>query len=157
MTKVSGEMTLKVMFALETDSLDDVWNTMIALGVRHVPVVRDQKLVGILSDRDFLRFAKQRKGGQLCIPHRSVGEVMTKDVVTCCVSDTIGKVAGILVERKIDALPVVDNSRKLIGIITSTDLLRLLRQRDGIALRELPLQWEPEALLSTGWRPAVAQ
>lgn len=156
MKKVLDEMTRKVMFALETDYLDDVWVTMNALGVRHVPVTRDRKVIGILSDRDILRFSREAKNGEFKVPRRPVGEVMITEVVTCRSFDSIGEVAGIFLKKKIDALPVVYENGELQGIITSTDLLRLLCQNPKELLQELPFLWEPESLIKDSWRPGVA-
>jgi len=157
MTRVLTEMTQKVMFAVEEDSLADVWNSMLTLGVRHIPVVRKKQVVGILSDRDVLLLAKKSEGGRLSLPEKAVKEVMTRDVITCGVHDTIGQVAEKMLRERIDALPVVSETGNLIGIITSTDLIRLLQTRDGEILQELPFKWEIRSLLSQRpWRPAVA-
>jgi CBS domain-containing protein len=156
MKKVLGEMTRKVMYALEGDRLDDVWALMNAAGVRHIPVTRGHKVVGILSDRDVLRLGKRSRRGSLRVPHCLVGDVMTKDVVTCSTTDTIGNVAAVFLEKKIDALPVTLENGELLGIITSTDLLRLLRDAQGELGHSLPFEWEPTHLAHDGWRPGAA-
>jgi CBS domain-containing protein len=157
MTRVVTEMTQKVMFALEKDQLADVWVSMLSLGVRHVPVVREEKVVGIISDRDILLLGRPEKGGKLSLPAKTMEEVMTREVISCGVGDSIGKVAATMVKERIDALPVVTEKGKLIGIITSTDLLRLLQNRDGDLTKELPFRWEVQSLLGARpWRPATA-
>ncbi len=148
-------MTRKVTFALETDLVDRVWNAMNALGVRHVPVTRNRKVVGILSDRDILKLAKEDPDGRLKVPSRLVGEVMTKDVFTCHTRSSIGEVAKIFIDKKIDSLPVVHEGGELVGIITTTDLLRLLCEMEGELFRELPFKWDPELLVTDQWRPAA--
>jgi acetoin utilization protein AcuB len=53
-------------------------------------------------------------------------DIMTKDVLTCGVNDTIKTAALIMQENKIGAIPVVDNKRKVVGIITESDIFRAL-------------------------------
>lgn len=153
MKKVASEMTRKVVYALESDYLDDVWYSMRGIGVRHIPVLKDHKVVGILSDRDILRWGKQKKSGGLYVPHRLIGDLMTHPVRTCTLNDSIGKVAETMLEHKIDALPVTAENGDLIGIITSTDLLRLVSEKGGDLLQELPFPWDPEGLQKEHWRP----
>lgn len=85
---------------------------------RHLPVIDDNELVGILSDRDL----------RIEAPDLLVADVMTKCVETCDESDSLGDVADRMVEHEISALPVVDGQRRLIGIVTSSDLLKYLRR-----------------------------
>lgn len=156
MTKVMTEMTERVMYAVEGDPLSDVWASMQALGVRHIPVLREGKVIGILSDRDFLFIGRPGRNGAVHLPLKAVEDVMTREVVTCCIHDTIGRIADIMVQDKIDALPVVTPEKRLVGIITSTDLLRLLKTSEGELSRELPLKWETRPLLAEkAWRPCA--
>ena len=109
----------KGVIAIGPDSrLEDAFETMRAHRFRHLPVLKDQVLVGILSDRDI-----SRAGSGL-----RVGDVMTRDVKTCQMNDRLGTVADIMIEHRIDALPVVNEAEAVIGIITSTDLLKYLRR-----------------------------
>jgi CBS domain-containing membrane protein len=90
--------------------------------IRHLPVVKHGRLQGILSDRDLLRF----EGGDLDGMATLVSEAMTPAPITCAISTTISRVAQIMLEHKIDSLPVVDPSGTLVGLVTSSDLLQLL-------------------------------
>ena len=157
MTKVITEMTQDVMFALEKDLIADVWGSMLSLNVRHIPVLRGDIVVGILSDRDILRIGQSEKDGKLKLPAKTVEQIMTRDVITCGVHESIGHVANLMVKERIDAVPVVTKSGKLIGILTSTDLLRLLVNRDTETVETLPFRWEIQSLLAKiPWRPATA-
>lgn len=151
MTQVQSAMTRRVSFAVETDDLRQIYNTMRALGVRHVPVTRDGKVVGMLSDRDFLLHGHPDKDGALVVPAKPVSEVMSAPVVTCSESDTIGGCVDALLAHGIDSLAVVDGAEKLIGILTTTDLLRLLRDSDWRPTQRVPFQWESIPILSA-WR-----
>jgi CBS domain-containing protein len=86
-------------------------------GVRHLPVVDDDRLVGIVSDRD-LRKAIGR-GRQSSTP---ISEVMSPAPLALDPEEPLSRAASCLLEGRISALPVVDDGR-LVGILTLVDLL----------------------------------
>ena len=85
---------------------------------RRVPVVENGTMVGILTDRDL----RQHTG---MLDKTKVNAVMTKKVVTVTSATPIERAARLLLRRKIGGLPVVDDG-KLVGIITTSDLLQAL-------------------------------
>ena len=99
--------------------------------IRHLPVMRENSLVGILSDRDVLLYTHSEIAGNAQVEDHSVGEVMTKNPITCNASDSVSHIAGIMIDNKIDCVPITEVNRgRLLGLVTSTDLLDLLRERD---------------------------
>ena len=90
--------------------------------IRHLPVVNQGRLMGILSDRDLIRFEGTDLEGAVTL----VSEAMTPAPITCTITTTISRVAQIMLEHKIDSVPVVDPSGHLVGLVTSSDLLHLL-------------------------------
>ena len=99
-------------------------------GFRHLPVVDGGVLVGIVSDRDVainpraLRAAVRRHTvGDLVDDDRPVEAVMSHAPHVIDAEATLEAAARLLVSRQINALPVVDDSRALVGIITSVDCL----------------------------------
>ena len=95
--------------------------------IRHIPVVKDERLVGIISDRD-LRDASPPLGDPERVSTMKeirLEEVMTREVITTHPEDTIVHAAREMYERKIESLPVVDEE-KLLGIVTSSDVMRAL-------------------------------
>jgi len=130
-------MTKKVAFVLESDDLQSAHVSMESLGVHHVPVVRDGIVVGILSDRDVLLHGYPTKNKHMGFPSGfHVRDVMTAPVITCNVNTTIRAAANQMIESRIHCLPVTESGGKLVGIITATDLLRLLTERNGQELDE---------------------
>lgn len=109
------------------DLADDIMN----LGrVRHMPVLDDDCLVGIVSSRDLLAaslslaldFDAQRR--RTFMHSVDVGEVMSRDVVTIGPETTLREAAGLLIGNRIGCLPVVKGGDTLVGLVTETDLLR---------------------------------
>jgi len=98
--------------------------------IRHLPVVADGKLVGILSDRDLHRAISE--GGAKAVGEieyqftTPVSALMTKDgIVTAEPMTTLEEAAKLLVSTKVHSLPVLEGA-KLVGILTAHDLLRAL-------------------------------
>lgn len=144
MNSVAQSMSFRVAIAHETDSLREVYRTMESIQVRHVPVVRNGKLVGVLSNRDIFLFASPNAEGEVLVPDVPVKEAMTEQVLFCRTSHTISDVARTFVEKKIECLPVLDANDHLIGMITSTDLLRLLIDGGFDINENLPLHFETQ-------------
>jgi acetoin utilization protein AcuB len=98
-------------------------------GFRRLLVMKHGDLVGIITDRD-LKQAMPSSATSLSvwemgtlIANLKVGQVMSRDPITVHEDDSLGKAAELMLERRIGGLPVV-NGRSLVGIITTTDVLR---------------------------------
>jgi acetoin utilization protein AcuB len=99
-------------------------------GVRHLPVLDGDRLVGIVSDRDLKR-AMASPATSLVVHELNylldrlrVGEIMTRKVITIGRMFPIEAAGSLMVREKIGALPVTDDAR-LVGLVTETDVLRL--------------------------------
>ncbi|BBM82410.1 CBS domain-containing protein [Candidatus Uabimicrobium amorphum] len=95
--------------------------------IRHLLVVENQKLMGIVSDRD-LRRPTAPEGGELDYFYRlddtyEVQYVMTKQVKFVYNTDYIGKAAQIFKEERFGAIPVVDKDENVVGILSIYDIL----------------------------------
>lgn len=108
-------------------------------GIRHLPVVHDGWLVGMLSDRDLLPVI-----GQAQAEIRKVEDVMTKDYVGVVPGTRLSAVAECMLKNGFHALPVLVNGA-LRGIVTSADVLTALCAIDEGALESA---WTGEAALS---------
>jgi acetoin utilization protein AcuB len=153
---VGKAMTRNVTCVLATDRLDTVDDVMQSLHVRHAPVVEDGRLIGIVSDRDLLLHATADEDGRLRFPEGlTVAKIMRAAVVTCRETTTIAEAAGTMLELKIDSLPVTDRRGHVIGLLTTADVLRVVRDRDDSLLdrdseRDLrgKVDWDvPEGLI----------
>jgi CBS domain-containing protein len=102
--------------------------------VRHLPVVdAARKVVGVISDRDIREEAGDPRAALLDgrtaerLRNIPVSEVMSTPPWTVTESASLFSVAAQLIERRVGALPVVDEDQKLVGIISYVDLIRVLR------------------------------
>jgi acetoin utilization protein AcuB len=99
-------------------------------GIRHLPVVEDDTLVGIVSDRDLKRAmaspATSLETHELryLLDALTVDEIMTRAVITVGPGFPIEEAARLIVKEKVGALPVTEQGR-LVGIVTETDVLEL--------------------------------
>ena len=80
----------------------------------------DRQVAGILSERDIVRALAQRGAAAL---EETVGQIMTRKVVTCTESDTVGNIMELMTGGKFRHLPVVERSR-LVGIISIGDVVK---------------------------------
>jgi CBS domain-containing protein len=117
------------------DSLRTVEERMATKQCRHLPVLEQGEVVGIVTQRDLFKAAMSstmgygEKAQQAYLQSVRVKEVMVYPVVTISPDTSLAAAADMMLNRGIGCLPVVDN-QQLIGIITKTDLLRCLRAPD---------------------------
>ena len=123
--RAESTMTRDVIVAAPDLSLRDAQRIMDALRIRHLPVVRAGKVVGILSDRDVL-LRTRLDGDTPTVEDTSVEAAMSPCPISCRPNTTVSWLAETMVSVKIDAVPVVGVDDRLLGIVTSSDLLALL-------------------------------
>ncbi len=130
--KVADLMSKKVVSAKPEISISEAEKTMIKNGFRRLPLVSDNKLVGMVTVMDILRFFasgevfKHLQSGTIDqVLQTRVLETATKDVFTIEPEADVGEAAKIMREKNIGSVPVVDNE-KLVGIITERDFFKLI-------------------------------
>ena len=121
--------------------MEDAWNIMKRFRIRHLPIVRNQVLLGIVSDRDIL-VRSRYVAGEITPPNTPVGEAMSPAPYVCTKQTHVSEIVRTMTERKIDAMPVMDAADQMVGLVTSTDLLLLLIEQDEA--RPLPFDFELE-------------
>lgn len=129
---VKDWMSKKVITIEESDSLSEAINTLKRNKIRRLPVMRGEKLVGIVSDRD-LKEAAPSKATSLDIwevhylmSKIKVKDVMTRHPITITPQASIEKAAIIMYDNKIGGLPVVDDKETLVGILSVQDIFGAL-------------------------------
>lgn len=124
-------MNSPVVTIREDATLADAYDQMQARNIRHLPVVREDRLVGIVTDRD-LRLATSRLAEHPFSAEARVQEVMTREVLTASPLDPVEEAARVMRDRKIGCLPVLEGAA-LVGIITGPDLLDALMRLTGLS------------------------
>ena len=129
---VSMIMTTPVITLKKQDRLEKAEHLFKTHNIRHIPVVSGDVVVGMLSYTDLLRLSfadvtdnEDSDSDVLIYNMFSIKQVMTQNIITVPSSASIKEVAEILSSKEFHALPVVDNN-KLVGIITTTDLIKYL-------------------------------
>ena len=98
--------------------------------IRHFPVVEDDELVGVVSQRDLYRASLGtvmqygEKAQRAFLESVAVKEIMI-DPISIGPDATVGDAARLMIEHKIGCLPVLENDR-LVGIVTETDMLQVV-------------------------------
>jgi CBS domain-containing protein len=118
---VAELMTTAVITLSEKETITHADAEMKWAGIRHLPVTdRHGHLVGIVSNRDVLRALGESGGAPV-----PVHEIMTRDVLTVRPDTWAREAVDLMLEYKIDSLPVISDEGALIGIITATDFLEV--------------------------------
>jgi len=130
--RVAQLMSEKVITALPTTTIFEVEKTMTAQGFRRLPIISDNKVIGIITAMDIIRFFGSgevfkylRSGTIMQVLNTPALEIATKEVVTIKPSADVGQAAKIMRSKNIGAIPVVENDR-LVGIITERDFFKII-------------------------------
>ncbi len=124
-------MTTEVATIGRNDELTIADDIMKMKRVRHLPVVEERRLVGVLTQRDLFHAALStalnfgEKAQKAFLKTVVVKEVMTDEVLTIDPGADVKEAARLMIEHKIGCLPVIENG-KLVGIVSETDLLRVV-------------------------------
>lgn len=150
--KVEEIMTKTVIALKPTDTLRQAIQKLAENHISGAPVIDDEKkVVGILSEKDVLKslrtryteprmvypslpimgisFVEIEKQKELFEALKEIGDIhvsdiMTKDVIVAQATDLVEAVIPVMVEKKVNRVPVVDASKKLVGIISRGDVIR---------------------------------
>ena len=129
---VTTIMTENVITLKKSDSLETAEKLFKKHHIRHIPVVRGDVIIGMLSYTDLLRISfadsvydDDDHVDSIVYNMFSIDQVMAKKIVSISPSSSIKEVAEILAKSEFHALPVVDKNI-LVGIVTTTDLINYL-------------------------------
>ena len=127
---VSRSMTRKVITVDQEAGIIDAQELMAENKIRHLPIIdKNQQLIGIVTDRDIrsalpYRFYEEPQTVREKIYALKVKDIMTKDPISISPTFTIQDALLLIQNSKVGALPVIDDDRRLKGIISVRDLLR---------------------------------
>ena len=127
MLQVKDAMAREVTTLSPGDTAGDALALCRERRIRHLPVLEDGSLVGIVSDRD-LRSATPALGDPArasALAEIRVRDVMAREVITADPKDPIDEAANIMRERRINCLPVLEGE-EIVGILTSSDVMESL-------------------------------
>ncbi len=132
------------------DSMQNAIRLMKQHRIRLLPVMKKGKLVGIVSDRDLKRAsasdATTLEVHELLylLSQLKLKNIMTKNPITVPEDYTVEETAEVLLVKKISGAPVVDKTGKVVGIITQSDLFRVLISLTGISSRGVQFAFKLE-------------
>jgi CBS domain-containing protein len=134
-------MTKNPVACLPDDTASKAAQLMRTMDVGSIPVIESKqtnKLLGIVTDRDLAIqvVADDRSAGSV-----KVGDVMSKELVTCRTDDNIQMAVEAMAQNQLRRIPVVDGDQKLAGIISQADVATRVNQSDetGEMVREISL------------------
>jgi CBS domain-containing protein len=116
--KVSEVMTQDVCLCSPEDTIENAAHTMADMDIGILPIGKDDKLVGMVTDRDIAI----RAVGEGKSPSTRIGEVMSKEVLYCFEDDDVEDILNNMSQIQVRRLPVLDRDKRLIGIVSISDL-----------------------------------
>ena len=130
---VDEVMNKTVITASTDDTVAQAWKLIEQHRIHHLPVLNEtENLVGILSDRDLLRYFI-RQQGRPGAALRRISEIMSGRVVTAEEHSAIRLLAEVMTARRFGAIPIVDTHGYIVGIVTRSDIMKVL-------VRDAPLE-----------------
>ena len=127
--RVFEVMTSEVRTASPGDGLREVWGMLLDERCHHLPVADGKRPVGMISTRDLLRISGKNGGEKLSsgdYGDRTANEIMSRDLETIHVDESVEAAIDRIGRGDIHALVVVNDADELAGIVTNHDLLHYL-------------------------------
>jgi len=124
---VRNKMTANPFTISPDQTIPDAHELMEQHGVKRLPVVKNGKLVGLVTKEDILRATPSKATtfsiGELTylLSKMKISQIMTKDIITISQDALLEEAATLMRDNDVGALPVVDGD-KLVGIITESDI-----------------------------------
>lgn len=129
---VKNWMTQDVVTVTPETTLPEAHKLMTDHQIRRLPVMKDDRLVGIVTRGD-IRGAEASEATSLSVwelnyllGKLTIEKIMTRSPITISLEATIDEAAQVMLDNKISGLPVVDFHGKLVGIITESDIFRIV-------------------------------
>jgi CBS domain-containing protein len=129
-------MSTDIEMVDRNDNLRAVEERMATKQLRHLPVLEQGEIVGMVTQRDLFKAAMSsamgygEKAQRAYLQSVRVKEIMVYPVVTVSPDTSVAAAADMIINKGIGCLPVIEGT-KLVGMVTKTDLLRCLRTLDA--------------------------
>lgn len=118
-------MQRRVIAVIDDDDVALAWRTLRDNQIRQAPVLDDNaRLVGIVSERDLLTAINIDSGQIVDALSQRVRDVMTTPVVAAAPVTDIRRIAAVMLDRGVDGTPVTNESGRLVGFVSRSDILR---------------------------------
>ena len=137
--RIEDIMTSELITATMDDDLEHVRGLFTRFRFRHIPILGDEgEPVGIISDRDVLANVSPFAGtinertADANSLRRRAHQIMTRPPQTASPAEKAERAAILMLNQRVSALPVVEQSGRLIGIVTTRDVMRWLLNRANI-------------------------
>ncbi len=133
---VKSRMSHPVIFIRPDEPIMEALQLMQRERIRRLPVVKDGRLVGIISDKDLLHASPSDATSlsvweiNYLVSKITVRDVMTREVLTVNEDTPIEEAARVMADNKIGGLPVMSNGQ-VVGLITETDLFKIFLEMMG--------------------------
>lgn len=130
-------MTSPVTWLPSHSTLLEAWSTMKHKGIHHLPVTSVHgTLVGMISDHDLLPYAHELESVNSPGPsaEHKLARVMSSRVLSATPTTEIREIAHVMLDEQVSAIPILDSSRHLVGILSTSDILRAIVHRSPLEL-----------------------
>jgi CBS domain-containing protein len=135
-------MSRNIIACQPQDSLEDAVRKMWECDVGCLPVIEEDRVVGVITDRDacMAAYTQGRLLGDI-----AVSSAMARDVCACSPTDRIENVEEMMARHQIRRIPVIDDGGQLVGLVSMNDITR----HSARSLRKRAPDIAPERLIST--------
>ena len=141
---VANWMTPNPITLRPEDSIATAVALMKQKRIRRIPIVKESgDLVGIVSDRDLKEVSPSRASTldiwelHYVLDKLKLADIMTKKPWTVTPQTPIEKAALLMMQKRVEGLPVIDGSKKLVGIVTEGDVFRALVELTGVGKQRI--------------------
>lgn len=147
---VKDWMSKNVITVDINDSMQGAIKILRENSIHMLPVMKKDKLVGIVTDRDLKRAAPSDSTTLeihellFLVAKITVSNIMSKDPITIPFNYTVEEAAEILLKNKISGAPVVDSGGKLVGAITKGDIFKALISLTGVGKKGIQFAFQAE-------------
>jgi CBS domain-containing protein len=130
---ITSVMTTDVVSIDRDQPLSQAYQALHGAGYHHIPVLENDRPVGMISSTDILKLAYDVEGSDdrmlrsMLDQQFTIDDAMTADLVTLPDTATIHDAADVLAKGNLHSVVIVDAEGSLVGIVTTTDLIRYLR------------------------------